>query len=182
MTCIVGIATGSDVVMGGDSAALDGWTHNPCAHPKVFELGPYVIGFTTSFRMGQLLRYSLDVPAPPTDGAALHRFLCTTFVDALRDCFKAGGWSEKDKEKESGGQFLVGVRGRLFMVDPGYAVLEPARGFAAVGVGDSFAMGSLATALVRTAEERVREALSVAAECSAGVRAPFVVVRGGGTR
>jgi len=77
--------------------------------PKVFANGSYVMGFTTSFRMGQLLRYAFTPPEPDT--ADLHRFMCTAFTDALRQCLKDGGWAQKDKEQEEGGTFLVGTTG-----------------------------------------------------------------------
>lgn len=59
MTCIVGITDGRTVTVGGDSAGSDGWHVAVLSDSKVFQVGPYLMGFTTSYRMGQLLRYSL---------------------------------------------------------------------------------------------------------------------------
>ncbi|XVV11230.1 hypothetical protein ACQP2X_41330 [Actinoplanes sp. CA-131856] len=59
MTCIVGITDGTTVTIGGDSAGSDGWHVAVRSDSKVFQVGPYLMGFTTSYRMGQLLRYSL---------------------------------------------------------------------------------------------------------------------------
>ena len=90
MTCIVGIVDAGRVLIAGDSAGSDGWHVDSRADSKVFTVGPYAMGFTTSFRMGQLLRYRLDVPGPDTWD--VDRYMATTFVDAVRDCLKAGGF------------------------------------------------------------------------------------------
>ena len=111
MTCIAGLVHDGAVWLGGDSAGCSSWDLTVRADPKVFVSGSYVMGFTTSFRMGQLLRYAFTPPEPETGD--LHRFMCTSFTDALRQCLKDGGWAGKDKERESGGTFLAGTRGRL---------------------------------------------------------------------
>jgi ATP-dependent protease HslVU (ClpYQ) peptidase subunit len=143
------------------------------ADTKVFRKGRYLFGFTTSFRMGQLIRYSLALPAPKGD---LDRFMTTRFVDALRDCLKTGGWARKEDEREVGGTFLVGVRGRLFAVYDDYQVGKAADGFAAVGCGDQIALGALyatkGTGMKPRA--RIKVALGAAERFSAGVRGPFV--------
>ncbi|MGW6292457.1 hypothetical protein [Streptomyces sp. NPDC055058] len=174
MTAIVGIVHDGTVYLGGDSAGVAGYALTVRADHKVFRTGPYVLGFTSSFRMGQLLRYAFAPPAP--DGGDLARFMATTFVDAVRDTLKAGGWLRKDSEQEEGGTFLVGVRGRLFRVAGDFQVGEAADGYDAVGCGDELALGALfATARLGLApRDRLRCALSAAERFSAGVRRPFV--------
>lgn len=98
MTCIVGLVEGNRVLMGGDSAGVAGLNLCVRADRKVFCNGPMVFGFTTSFRMGQLLRHALSVPARHPD-VDIERFMVTTFIDAVRECLKSHGWSEKDKEE-----------------------------------------------------------------------------------
>jgi hypothetical protein len=151
---------------------VDGWDLTVRADTKVFRNGGYLFGFTTSFRMGQLLRYSLR---PPTPAGDIHKFMATTFVDAVRDCLKGGGWSKKDSDREEGGTFLVGVAGRLFGVYSDYQIGEGVDGYMAVGCGDQAALGSLhATAALRVApKRRVLMALEAAERLSVGVRAPF---------
>ena len=97
MTAIVGLVHERAVHLGGDSAGVAGWSLTVRADSKVFTNGPYVMGFTTSFRMGQLLRYALQAPHPEGD---LERFMATTFIDAVRRCLKDGGWAKKDSERE----------------------------------------------------------------------------------
>jgi ATP-dependent protease HslVU (ClpYQ) peptidase subunit len=175
MTAIVGLVSKGTVYIGGDSAGVAGYDLTVRADTKVFRAGPYLFGFTTSFRMGQLIRYSLDVPQP---SGGLERFMATTFVNAVRDCLKNGGWARRENEREEGGVFLVGVAGRLFVVESDYQVGEAADGYAAVGCGDQLALGALfATAPTKMApRRRVELALGAAERFSAGVRGPFVIL------
>lgn len=171
MTCIAGIAENGAVHLAGDSAGVAGWDLTIRADPKVFVNGPYVMGFTHSFRMGQLLRYAFAPPSP--EGHDLHAFMCTAFIDALRTCLKDGGWATKDKEQEEGGTFLAGVAGRLFIVGSDYQVGEPASGCAAVGCGDRAALGALFATAGGKPRARLETAMSAAEHLSAGVRGPF---------
>lgn len=172
MTAIVGLVHNGEVHIGGDSAGVGGYRLTVRADMKVFRNGPYLFGFTTSFRMGQLIRWSLSAPEPDGD---LERFMCTTFIDAVRECLKAGGFAKKNLEQEEGGTFLVGVAGRLFTVHSDYQVGEAADGYAAVGCGDELALGALfATEQTQLSpQERLELALEAAERFSAGVRAPF---------
>ena len=175
MTAIVGIVKDGQVHIGGDSAGVSGWSLTVRADSKVFTTGPYVMGFTTSFRMGQLLRYALQ---PPTPSGDLEAFMATAFVDAVRDTLKNGGWARKESEREEGGVFLVGVHGRLFCVESDYQVGEAVDGYAAIGCGNEIALGALhATASTgMRPRKRIKLALEAAERFSAGVRGPFAYV------
>lgn len=180
MTCIVGVVDDGRVYLGGDAAATgSAFDSATVTAPKVFEHNWYVIGYTSSFRMGQLIEHALSVPKPPKK-ADLHAFMCVTFVDTLRDCLKEGGWATRDKEQEEGGQILVGVAGRLFTIQDDYAVLEFSHGYQAVGAGSDLALGALSALEQANGHmdpaTRLGVALSAAAEHNASVRPPFTVV------
>lgn len=176
MTCIVGIETASGVVIGGDSAGLAGWVKTHRADPKVFRNDAYLIGFTTSFRMGQLIRYA-DLPKPlDRVGDDLDRFMSTEFVDAVRKAFKDGGYAKKDSDREEGGAFLVGVSGRLYKVESDYQVAWSTDGYDAVGCGAETAYGALHATRRAGPESRVRRALEAAAHHSGGVAGPFTIL------
>ncbi|MEV6791284.1 hypothetical protein AB0M87_04625 [Streptomyces sp. NPDC051320] len=176
MTAIVGLAQDGRVYLGGDSAGVAGYSLTVRTDAKVFTNGLYAMGFTTSFRMGQLLRYAFQPPRPKGD---LSRFMVTTFVDALRTCLKDGGWAKKNADQEEAGTFLVGVHGQLFTIHDDYQVAEPADLYAAVGCGHELATGALfATAGTdMKPRRRIRVALEAAEHASAGVRGPFSYVR-----
>jgi ATP-dependent protease HslVU (ClpYQ) peptidase subunit len=109
----------------------------------------------------------------------LSRFMCTTFIDAIRDCLKSGGYAKKDSERESGGTFLIGYRGHLFQIADDYQVAEVVYGYDAVGCGSQIALGaSHATEpFGMDPQKRVLAALKAAAEFSNGVRGPFHIER-----
>ena len=175
MTCIVALRHGKDVFVGGDSSGIAGWELTIRKDPKIFVSGAYAIGFTTSFRIGQLLQHKLKLPPPPKNDAALYPFMINEFVEATRECLKAGGVASKDKDVEQGGTFIVGVLGRLFIVESDYQVVEPAWPYAAIGSGAPYALGSLATSK-GDPESRLQKALAIAEQFSIGVRGPFHII------
>lgn len=176
MTVIVGLVHRKRVHLAGDSAGVGSYQLTIRRDPKVFTNGPYVFGFTTSFRMGQLLHHAFQPPHPEGD---LSRFMATTFINAVRTCLKDGGWARKDAEQEQAGNFLVGIHGRLFAIESDYQVAEPADRYAAVGCGEELALGALhATAsLDLTPRQRLTAALRAADHHSAGVAAPYTFVK-----
>lgn len=178
MTAIAGLVHNGIAYIGGDSAGVGGWSLQVRADTKVFRNGPYVCGFTSSFRMGQLIRYG-KLPRP---GANLERFMATTFVDAVRETLKVGGWATRVNEHESGGQFLVGVAGRLFAVYEDYQVAEPSDGIAAVGCGQDLVLGALYATAGEHPKRRIQTALEAAERFSAGVRGPFITLTTTGRR
>lgn len=175
MTCIAAVTDGKTVVMGGDSAAVSEFDLVVRREPKVFFNGEFLIGFTTSFRMGNLLRFTFK-PPEFADERDPFEYISTDFVNALRRCFKRGGYAKKSEEVEEGGCFLVGCRGRLFQIDEDYQVGEPAEDYAAVGCGHAYAKGSLFATNWSFPDARVRYALEAAERHSCGVRSPFTIL------
>jgi ATP-dependent protease HslVU (ClpYQ) peptidase subunit len=174
MTCIVGVEHGTGVTIGADSASSDGRFMNLRSDSKVFRFGTYLIGFTSSWRMGQLLRYQLEVPTPDTWD--VDRWMATRFTDAVRAALKAGGFATTRDGAEHGGTFLVGVCGRLYSVFDDYQVGHADEGHDAVGSGGALALGSLHT--TRSGADpvaRCRAALEAAAYYSTTVAPPFTI-------
>ncbi len=179
MTCIVGIETPDGVLIGGDSAGTAGTSQVIRADEKVWRSGEFAFGFTSSYRMGQLLRYSFSVPQTPhldADQATRDKWMTTTFIDAVRKCLKDGGYAKVQNGVEEGGTFLVGWRGSLYTVESDFQVGRPLEGFEAVGSGFRFAVGVMAATSQRKPRERARLALEVAATYDAAVNGPFHLV------
>jgi ATP-dependent protease HslVU (ClpYQ) peptidase subunit len=179
MTCIVGIVDKKTkkVLIGGDSSGISGWDLTIRKDPKVFTNGSFVIGGTTSFRMLQLLRFSLKPPEIKTDD--VYEYMCTDFINAVRNCFKDGGFLQKEtKGDELGGWFLVGYKNRLFKIASDFQVTENLNGMDSVGCGNSYALGSLYTTQKSDMEikDRVIKSLECASFFSCGVHKPFIVV------
>lgn len=179
MTCIAGLVADGVVVMGADAAGSDGWNIVTRTDAKIFRRGPYLIGFTTSFRMGQLLHFAGTLPDPPEDAAMLYGFMVTDFIEAVRHLLKDGGFAEKNNERESAGEFMVGANGRLFVVGDDYQVAEHSAGIAAIGSGYQIAIGALAAFRRSGSLDSHRDilaALELAEEWVATVRGPFTVL------
>lgn len=175
MTCVVALRHEGVIYMGCDSAGVGGWYNRQNRmDPKIYRVGEMLIGFTTSFRMGQLLGYSLTLPKHYAE-VTIETYMATLFINAVRDCLKAGGWAHKEKESEVGGVFLVGYKGRIFQIMDDYQVGESAEPYAAVGCGQDLALGSLFSSNtgLLAPRERLEEALRAAAAFSAGVYPPF---------
>jgi hypothetical protein len=173
MTCVVGLVHEGTVYIGADSAGVSGLDLVVRSDPKVFANGEFLIGYTTSFRMGQLLRFNLTPPAHPR-GMDAYEFMVRHFVPAVRDCLKEGGFAAKHDEAERGGTFLVGYQGELFVIEPDYQVGTMVDHIFAVGCGAQIALGAL-TVSSGEPVQRIRRALEAAGKWSAGVRAPFII-------
>jgi len=174
MTAVAGVVHEGRVYIGADSGGVSGWDLVIRRDPKVFTSGPFIMGFTSSFRMGQLLQYALIAPQHP-DGLDPFAYMCTLFIDAVRACLKAGGFAKAENNVESGGNFLVGYRGRLFDVDSDFHVGETVDGYAAVGSGVSILHGALYATPELPPSDRLLRALSAAEHHNIGVRGPFVI-------
>lgn len=177
MTCIVGLVDNGRVWIGGDSAGVNGYLSMAVrTDRKVFRNGDFVMGFTSSFRMGQILAYSFN-PPKPRRGVDIMAYMVTDFVDAARAALKSGGFVKTKEGAEEGGTFLVGFECRLFAVQGDFQVAESTHGYDACGCAADIALGSLYSTQQRgSPEERLQEALAAAEAFSAGVRGPIHIV------
>lgn len=181
MTCVVGLLCDNRVIFGADSAGTreDTLDQHRYRTSKSFTNGPYVFGCAGSFRMMQIVEHCFEPPEPEWD--RLERFMAREFPAALRESMKEHGWLEQLDERDmaTGGELLVSVGGRMFLVQQDFSAIEPDRDYHAIGCGGPFALGSLhATAALDPpldAKERVRLALESAQEFSAAVREPFFI-------
>ncbi len=186
MTCIAALTDGKIVWIGGDSAGVAGLSLEVRDDEKVFtrkdENGiSWAFGFTSSFRMGQLIRYELKLPETTKNFEADPlRFMVAKFIPALRKCLADGGWQTKRDNHEIGGKFIVGILGHIFTVDSDHQVGVPHHNFTAAGCGEDLALGSLYATrpeiMNMSPQDRILTALEAAEWFSAGVRRPFHVV------
>lgn len=177
MTCIIGYVDKGKVYMGSDSAGVGGWTLTRVAQPKVFQVGDFLFGYTTSFRMGYLINFAFT--PPEIGGEDLVKYLNTSFIDAIRKVLKDGGFASKSNEVENGGTFLVGhSSGRLFTVQDDYAVIESNLNFASVGCGSQLALGAMSAlqSYSGTPFWRIKKSLEIVENLSSGVCGPFHII------
>lgn len=177
MTCIVGLVDEGKVYIGADSAAIEGQLIRITSLPKVFRVQDFVIGYTTSFRMGQMLQCGLVLPEHVESEKSTTEFMLMDFIDAVRACFKKGGFAKVENNVETGGTFLVGYDGRLFRIDSDFAITEPADRFEACGCGEEFALGAMkALEGISIPRKRIRKALEITAYFCNGVAAPLHIL------
>jgi ATP-dependent protease HslVU (ClpYQ) peptidase subunit len=171
MTCIIGFKQLGKVIIAGDSAGVAGLDVVIRKDAKVFKVGEFVMGGTTSFRMIQLLRFSFN-PPKYHDGEDVYEYMCTKFVDEIRATFKRGGFAEIDKNVDRGGTFLVGFRDRLFDIQGDFQVGEVLDGIDACGCGESYALAAMKAMGKDIDPIRV---LEIVTHFSGGVRPPYVI-------
>lgn len=186
MTCIVALIDGEKVFMGGDSAASDEKSGLIFSRtdPKVFKVGQFGIGFTDSFRMGQILQYSWKPPVytPTKNNSNLDKFMRTKFVESVKEAFQEGGYGKfgsNTDDGDEGGVFLIGVQGtgRIFTMDSDFHIGECDVPYMAEGSGGELALGSLfSTTNIKTSRKRVRLALEAAAKFNMAVQGPFTII------
>ena len=176
MTCIVAMLNKGTIHMGADSAGVSPNSVTIRKDTKIFKVEKkMLIGYTSSFRMGQLLRYKLKLPKHPKK-MSNHEYLATLFVDAVRKLFKDNGFAKISDNEESSGTFLIGYRNELFSMDADYQIAQPVEKYLACGSGEDYARGALHVLKDNkylSEDSKLEAALSAAAELGTGVRPPF---------
>jgi len=176
MTCIIGLVGKDRVYVGADSASVnvDKLITRPTNVPKVFKRGPFIIGYTTSFRMGQLLEHWLEVPAQNPKQSD-QEYMVVQFAEKVRELLKEKGFSTIASNNETGGTFIVAYKGKIYTMHGDFQVSEMSDGFDAVGCGSQFALGAMSALAKLKPETRIKKSLEIAAYFSAGVCVPFRV-------
>lgn len=186
MTCIAAVVgDNGSVWMGGDSAGISDdsvLSLGIGAEPKIWKTNGILFGACGSFRVSQVIRWHVHVPAydPETE---LLNYLTGPLIDSLRDCLAAHGtlqaWLDDSTEAIDGG-LLVGMENRVFEVYQDFGVGELVHGYGSVGCGSPIAMGNLAAteSLNIKPKRRITMALEAAERHSAGVRGPFTIIKG----
>mgnify|MGYP001006427156 FL=1 len=126
MTCIVGVVGNNGVVLAADSLGSGGNNKQEYLTSKLIslEVGEQVsdlnyqtlgiaVGYTSSFRMGDLLKHRFVPPVLKSD-TDLERYMVAEFIPAVIKCFDENHYTTTDKGAKEGGNFLVAIKGRLF--------------------------------------------------------------------
>lgn len=165
MTCIAGMIDKQGVGhIASDSIGSNGHTKDVYRNKKIFRKGALLIGYTSSYRMGQLLEHNLTLPARKVD-QSLDEYIYVDLVAAVRSVLKSEGYLKIDSNTESIGTFMIITEGRLFMMQNDLAILEAADGFDSCGSGENFAVATISTLIKHTKltpEAVLREAIETA--------------------
>lgn len=159
MTCIIAKVVEGVVHMAGDKLGSNGYTGTISQRPKIFIKGEFLIGYTTSFRMGQLLEFSWS-PPEKMESQSIDTYIYKYIVDSIKKVLTSDGFAEDTR----GGAFLFGYQGKLFSMQADFSIFE-VEDIAAVGCGADMALASLFTisnvALKNTMSVEEQLALSI---------------------
>lgn len=196
MTCIVAYKGKNSLFIGGDRQGSAGHYISDRKKAKVFKkdfkreialdqdnsllrTDKMVMGYTTSFRMGDILEHIFEPPNLPTNMDE-EKYMVKLFVPALIKCFADNQWLTKINEVSRGGVFIVGFNRRLFIIEGDFQVSEEESNYIAVGCGADLAKGAF-SAIEEidpplTIEERIKIALKASAKHSAYVGDAYDVI------
>jgi ATP-dependent protease HslVU (ClpYQ) peptidase subunit len=177
MTCIVGIEHKGSVILGADSAGVSTNIITPRADIKVFfsECKEYVFGFTSSFRMGQILQHVFTPPVRQPNVPDDFAFLVGYFIPTLMNCMTENGYAAVNNNRVSGGTFMMGYRSKLYTIDNDYQVGRSLLGYDAVGCGQEYALGAIHAGAnnIKEPKRLLTVALDAASTFSTGVCGPY---------
>jgi hypothetical protein len=173
MTCIIGLIHNGSVYIGGDSIAASGYDARQIAFNKVFQIGEFLIGYTFSFRLGQILEHCLVIEPQLEDESDLH-YLIATFIPTVKSLFNEHGLTYPgDNGDEVYGNFLLGYRGHLYSIGNAFAVMEYSEGYAVAGCSTDYALAAMEALRDLPPKERLERAFEIVNKFSAGVLPPF---------
>ena len=141
MTCISAVVKNGHVYMAGDLMGSNGFTKKVYPDTKVFKNGDFLIGYTSSFRMGQILQYNWSQPSR-LEGVTDREYLQIDVIESMRECFNTYGFGEFKDGEHQGGTFLIGYKGELYEMQSNFSILKN-ENFAAVGSGQYHAESTL---------------------------------------
>jgi hypothetical protein len=139
-----------------------------------------VIGYTSSFRMGQLLMYGTGLidSRDAFQNKIDHEYLVTKFIPNVIQLFENGGYSRTTNGEKSGGSFLFCYKDKLYQISSDFQFGESIWKYDACGSGEDFALGSLHSTEDKIDDPviRVRMALQAASQFSVGCAPPYYIL------
>ncbi|ASV44484.1 hypothetical protein PBI_SCTP2_469 [Salicola phage SCTP-2] len=136
MTCIIGAEIDDMVLIAGDIQGTSVNKKTVHTHPKTFNVGDIGIGFTSSYRFGQILEHNLETVYLPDDKSQIYPWLVKKLIPEIKSTLEKNGYTE-------GGVCLLGLHGELWKLQSDYSVIRSVNGFDAVGSGDEYALAAL---------------------------------------
>lgn len=176
MTCIVGFIENENVWIGGDSLGSGGLSCSTRSDEKVFLNGEMVFGFTSSYRMGQVLRYKLN-PPEQSQYKSDYEYMVTDFMDSVGNVLADANFATIENNVITIGSFLVGYNGKLYHIEDDLQVAISNKKYNACGAGEDIALGALYALnnIDMSPRERITKALEAATEYCAAVRGPYTI-------
>lgn len=174
MTCIVAIAHEGIVYMGGERGNSDSHTIVSSTRPKIFESGPYLIGYAGNTGIGQAIVYNFDFPAVGKTNN-IDRHMLQVFIPKLRSFITDNNIKLPDDSDENS-SFIVGVRGRVYEIDlSDFQCVEYNQ--ISIGSGSSYALGALHALKDYEPLEKLSSSLDAAITYSPSCQGPVDILQ-----
>ena len=145
MTCIVWVVANWKVFIGWDTQGTDDeYSKDIRMDEKVFRNGEFIIWFSGSYRVGQILRYCLDFTLDPTEKEKIEKdfmsYMCCDFVTHVRDSLEKNLYSDAKKDKKVWEMsILIWYKNKLVQICEDFQVWECKNPFDSVWCWVAFA-------------------------------------------
>lgn len=139
MTCIVAIKQDNLIILGGDSAASGGNRIVSRKDKKIFKKKNLHFGFSGSFRVGQLIKYQLQITKKPDNTSTTEyivNFVVSSIIKLLTD-------NKLVKNNEMDCNLIIVCEDYIFKIDSDFQVEVSEDSYVAIGDGADVALGSL---------------------------------------
>jgi ATP-dependent protease HslVU (ClpYQ) peptidase subunit len=172
MTCIAVVRHENKIYMAGDRGASDDDTVLTLTTPKVWKLGPYLIGYAGTLD-GERIRHNFNPYVP--DIKNIDKFMQTKFIKQLRT-FYTEWWIDTTKDADLG--LIICIKGQIYehnAID--MSLSKYTLDYLAMGSGAAYAYGSLhASEKSKDPRKRVVNAINAAIKFSPSCVGPVDVV------
>lgn len=180
MTTLIAVQGNGWAMVGADRRSTDGNdTPVRMATSKIVEVGSYLIAGAGSVRNCNVLQYGWTPPKPVGD---LDKFMTRKFIPAMRENFQKAGIDLKadSTAAEHDSEFIILVRGEIYMVSDDYSWERSANGIYSGGSGGLAALGALMAlgwdvSNPSLTKQNMLTALEIAAELDINSFRPFDV-------
>ncbi len=172
MTCIAVVRQDGIVYMAGDRGASDDGTILPLSAPKVWKIGPYLIGYAGSMD-GERIRYNFKPTAPNIKD--IDKFMQTKFVKELREFYNEF-WVDTSKDGDLG--LIIVINGEIYEHSSADMSLSKYMlPYLTMGSGAEYAYGSLfSTEKEKSGKQRVITAVEAAIKFNPSCMGPVDTV------
>lgn len=182
MTTLIGYQGDGWSVLGADSRTTDEHGRlTRMATSKIVENNGIIIAGSGTVRGSNILHHGWKAPRP-TANQDLDKFMTQVFIPQMRKAFIDAGYDMKEDGDAAthDSEFLVSVRGTLYVVFDDYSWDRDIRGIYYSGSGSDVAVGVVEalrisdTETPEKAEEIIRTAIEIAAEWDAFTNPPII--------
>jgi ATP-dependent protease HslVU (ClpYQ) peptidase subunit len=103
-----------------------------------------ILGCAGSVRLSQLLKYVPQFEAYNENDDDVLGWLAVSFTNSIKEAFDQANLTKiENNQAELDGLVLIGIRGRLFYMQPDFSFIESNRTYEAIGSGDEYALGAM---------------------------------------